>query len=299
MDAAKNDARAKLQIPIWGPTNTGKTTYLASLYLALKGSDWDVWPDDAKSFRFIDDQAHLLQQGKFGAPNPVNVPPTSYALNITRLNPRHGFLGSKRVARLLLLGRRVIRLTVWDAPGEVFENPLSKEETFYEIARFRTFFDAIRSASGVICLLDLETNSTDSRVFYHQFIRRTLFVLQRDSAGKVLRQVQRPIVWGVTKIDLPGRWGYRDDPREYAIMALGEDLVKEMERTCTHCIWQAISSVGVIPDATGRQVVSNYDHVAGQNPTAIIKDPLQREPFHVVEPVTWILEQMSWWWRRA
>lgn len=294
MDATKTKKDHKLHIPIWGPTSAGKSTYLVALYIALRTSDWDIWPDDPKTFRFLDEHVSLLEQGRFSAPNPVNVPPSSYLLNLTRLNPRHDVLRSRRMARLLLIGRKVLQLSLWDAPGEIFEDPLAKEETFCEIARFRPFFDAIRSASGVLCLLDLDSTR---RMFYRQFIRRALFVLQRDPKGKVLRQVERPVAWVITKIDLPRRWESRYDPRGYAVQVLGSDLVQEVERTCRRCSWHAVSSVGVIQEDS--QVVSNFEAPGDSDSAGKIRGPKARQPFCVADPIIWMLEQLSWWWRHG
>lgn len=271
-------------IPIWGPTTSGKTTYLVALYIEMKNdNEWEMWPADARAFQFLDTRVDNLERGRFFDANPGHVPSEDpYCFNLRR---RGGMFRKERKARLAF----------WDAPGDLYEDPLGTEETFSGDPKFRIFFNSMHISAGVICLMDLKAGSEESRISYARFVRRTIFALQRDVEGNVLRQVQRPIAWVLTKVDKPERWPYRYDPEQYAINILGETLMEEIKRTCARYKWFAVSSVGVITDPSTGEMIPNYE-LAPENSEylAKIKDPAHREPFGITEPIVWVLEQLPW-----
>ncbi|CAJ58908.1 MULTISPECIES: hypothetical protein [Frankia] len=118
----ENEAETGSRIGLWGATQSGKTTMLAALQVAVarqRGGeqDWLMFPGNARTSRFLAEAGTQLANGEF--PQASTDVPEPLSLRMLRPRSRGAWL-----ARMLRqrARRRDFRITLLDVSGTMFRN---------------------------------------------------------------------------------------------------------------------------------------------------------------------------------
>lgn len=167
-----NEPNKPIKIGLWGGERTGKTVYLAMLYLELLKDNerWDVHTANDATYRFIKmAREHLLEGHKFPEKTAEH---TEYAYEI---HDKH-------------LNRR-ISLELMDVPGELADSyyderlrdqpPQVQQRDKSNQASLtpQSLFDHLTSCDGILVFLDperFEENNNETRYSYRQMLTQFL-----------------------------------------------------------------------------------------------------------------------------
>lgn len=196
-----------VRIGLWGAPGSGKTTFLAALYLAVARSQQDIRlignNDDATEF--LVENTHLLTNAR-EFPRSTH---TEHALSWT-------ILASTETADRARFGKRVtrsvplsLRLELLDAPGASFGLATESAE------------DRLAGCDGILYIFDpvIERSRGDAYEYFH----RTLFRLaerQRNREQTGSSRLPYYLAVCITKFDDP--YVYRM-ARRYGYVSLSED----------------------------------------------------------------------------
>jgi hypothetical protein len=215
------------RIGLWGAPQSGKTTFLAALRVAVdRGeSDWWLHGNDNASTDFLTEMTHQLVRRKQFPPATLTLPP----------NLQWVFRGEREVRRKTRLGlgrtereNTEILIDLLDAPGGMFngssgrpQEGVSGKVQFDERAGPATLseeerlLDHFASCDGLIYLFD-PTRERSRRDSYDYFQRTAMQLAQRTAGRSRDRFLPHHLAVCITKFDHPHvylpahRLGYAD-----------------------------------------------------------------------------------------
>lgn len=250
-----------LHIAIWGTPESGKTTYIATLYRQLVTNPrWNLASvlADTDDARWTGELYNRLKQhGVF--PDDTR-------------RGQHKFLRFK----LLDGEREVARFTFLDAPAEMFLNPEGYD------ARYKTGdpLEYLRKCHGLILLVDPD----DPDGAETEALTRTLSGITRA----LLRS--KPVALCLTKCDLPDMRGLlsgdQERIRDFVSQRLSPELVAFVDRAVEARHWFACTSLGYI---TGLPP-NTYTRFNGR-PGFRTEFPLT--PINVEQPLEWLVSLLD------
>ena len=281
------------KIGVWGPPSAGKTvylwvyTYLIEHLRQLKDREWHIETDDATHKALGQLRSRILNRDR-------NLPDS------TSEEKEYRFVVSGYSS--FWLGRLQASVMFTDWPGEHLR----------EDDRDAGFYKELATCHAILCFIDplldprrvfrLNTDETPEDSEQWGFYQRKLEVLFRNliEPEQEERYVRQIMAFLVTKVDHNQRW--------WDLRHRGEELLREiildagMTMIENHCKTYRIfpcSSIGAVLSPTGIYKRSNLeeDRSAGDSvPRYRLQDitNFERKPFGVVEPMTWILEQLKW-----
>ncbi|MEV4362730.1 hypothetical protein [Nonomuraea sp. NPDC049625] len=249
--------RFQRRIGLWGAPQSGKTTYLAALRVAIdRGeSDWWLYGSDDASTDFLTDMTHQLVRLKQFPSATVSLPPGLQWV----------FRGDREVRRRIRLGLSrteqevtTILLELLDAPGGMFwgssgrpaQAKLSGRVQFGDgrdepggpaVSDEERLLDHLASCDGLIYLFD-PTRERSRRDSYDYFQRTVLQLAQRSAERSRDRYLPHHLAVCITKFDHPHvyeparRLGYTDNTtRDEGFPTVPDGLAAELfSRLCEH-----------------------------------------------------------------
>lgn len=272
------------KIGIWGPTGSGKTTYLGALYLELQ-KEWSivnqisVGPDSNQLTIHI---ANNLANGEF--PPATSRQSRHYALFFHPDSPSIG-------RRLL---QRKFELSLIEAPGDFTgRDPGLRADD--EISKY---YEHIGECTGLILMIDSDAQDRQSedqfgvkQGSYYLALQKLFSALDTDKNGKVLPKIA--FCLSKADIDHPGREIDNTLAEKLVHQIVGEDTRNLIQSKCQtrgfrpKVRYYAISSVGMYTVAG--QSRPNIHFVPRENKFQIAK-PAERKPIQVADPLYWLLE---------
>jgi hypothetical protein len=252
---APNDATT---VALWGTTQSGKTSFLAQLYLhpgSFRGN-WDIFPTK-ESEQFIDEMREYLRRSEF--PDPTRA--------TTVRNVTYGFKDK-------LTGQEAL-LFVEDRAG-------AESEQLDEAARNR-----LNQASGLVVLFDPQRHLRD----LEQQIEKTLGRLHTARDGGFQKD-PRPIAVCLSKADTlikspEDLVQARTRPREFVKEHVKGDILAWLGNFCSNFELFPVSSLGVRARFGVVEPIIFYDE------TCRPRIGPDSEPINLIEPFVWIFRKLS------
>ncbi len=275
------------QIGMWGPLASGKTTYLASVYLRHREVGWEIEPSDpseATTMGFLTGEAgavNTLASGDFPGPSPAR---TLLGYNLDFTVPTAGFLG-------LVVNNRTYSVTMLDISGE----EIGPRQTFKE-----DYFASLGTCDGLVLLLDPENEHEWGEAFSSYYAPLSQLVKRLDHDEMFY-------AFCITKIDLDHNWnevhavpesdkqGYQENLRQMLMRIIGHAAYQEIAHTFDERRGRmfALSAVGryQTPDGHRRpNLIREY----GQDVTTRLVYTDQRwQPVGIFEPLQWLFSKAA------
>lgn len=252
---AANDT---ISVALWGPTLSGKTSFLAQLYLhpgPFRG-DWDIFPTK-ESEQFIDEVRLRVARSQFPDPTvPGIVRNVTYGFRNTRTGQEATLFVEDRAGR---------------ESTELDENAKTR----------------LNQASGLVVLFDPERHLRD----LEQQIELTLGRLHVARGGGFQKD-SRPIAVCLSKADCLIKTPNdlkraQTQPREFVMENVPRDAIAWLSNFCSNFELFPISSLGVrVRFGVVEQVVF-YDEECRPRIGA------GAEPINLIEPFTWIFRKLN------
>lgn len=259
-----------LNLAIWGPPQSGKTTLLATMNLFCETHGWALKEANIETLNHIEAiTGRLSIEGKPVDPSAVLAPET-YRFVLQRTNKR-------RFQELIL--------EVPDAAGEFYANP--------EHALFN-MIDYLNGCEGIMWLLDPVAlkegklyGTGETMRNYRQMINRTLTRMFQTKYGSTGR-IDKYMAFVFTKMDHPDHSQYFNDPTEYAQRLLDRETLMTISN---HCLPDRVAyfSTSALGFSDPGHTVSNLDESNPDSPTLRTKDI---RPIGVFDPLNWLLESL-------
>jgi GTPase SAR1 family protein len=264
-------------IAVWGTTQSGKTTFLASLIHIFKSlqrrqyNNLRVNAANRVAGLWIEQiQVPLFANGKFPAGTEIAG------------GSGEGSMPKIRAPRFIVSdenGNELMTMTFIDGPGEMFRDPTQ----FAQRYNLTNPLNYMRQVNGLVMLVDptrIEANETDLE---YKALIRNLIELRLDEAGNArFAQLKVPVAFVLTKCDI---YEYReavDDVLTF-LRQRGMGLMEQLESECSFSRWFPSSALGFEPN----QPINTYIRWDG---TPGIRDLDAVKPINVAEPFMWLLE---------
>jgi hypothetical protein len=260
-------------IGIWGPSQSGKTTYLASLISEMK-SNPDKW--DLVQLRSQDHDTNIdtklvpdLRKGLFPAGtdfvDPSELKP--YVYHITKRN---------------LLSKKRFSIKILDFPGIWVGLGDSRSKALLE---------HLAECDGIIAIVDPQKENGGEAVFGHSEKNYDHVISELISEIRSTQEdnttVPR-ISFCISKCDLDQNFKYIDNPEEYFKSIIGRAIWGDIKNTFRkkHKVF-CISSVGRYLTPSGHE----KPNIVFDTAEAIerIPYPDKRNPINLLEPLEWLL----------
>lgn len=207
---------------LWGSKQSGKTTYLASLFTALSAiPGWSIIPRDEETAEFISSRAQEFESGKFPKPTDPDVT-SKYIFDIE----------IKKT-----FGNKILSLEFLDPAGEYFNNPglMKTNENLRE---------SIKKSKGMICLIDPEPESKSKSEYFKILLMNLTIMKGIFYPEKGFTKIDIPTAFCITKMDQYK--GYIRNPLGFANKLMGQDslnVINSFYREPTFN-WFGLSSIG-------------------------------------------------------
>lgn len=317
----KGTDQSKIRVGMWGPGESGKTTYLATLYHACQENEnWSIFEIDGPSKKFVNDSyRRMYVKGEFPAPTS-SIEPSQYTFGVTC-----------KVGGVLRRRREIsFTLEVHDAAGEVFDDyenwakmhPSDATDPLKQLAscdgilfmvdpnpRFVQKRLAIVEATSENISLRRQplpdevemgysspdqVHDTEAPLSYFEIINDFLFALRRIKQPAQVSRQHLAVVF--SKMDIPDYYPFRDRPEEFAKQVLGQKIMRMLQNSFSgdRVEFFSSSSVGVFQDNSG-QVRSNWEPFTDRKGklNSRIVNPQHIQPFGVFEPLEWLLGKLG------
>ena len=286
----------EIQIGLWGPRDSGKTTFLAMLYHeCLRREGWSIEPR-GDSLGFIKGMHRMLfEEGRFPDPTPIGAT-KFYEFYVTP--PKRGILPGR--------SSRTFILSFPDAGGEWYER--------YEVIKAQHSDEAnpiqfLAKCHGLLLLVDPNRYSPgrhgrnrlpgadeeDQRLrsYFEMLLDLTSELKQSRSEPGSIEKYAAIVL---TKVDMLGNWERRDHPDRFIrdVLTLDELRILESAFPKDHLRYFASSAVGMYQDKDGK-MRSNCEESSdreGKQKYQIVS-PYEIQPFNVFEPLEWLIEMLS------
>ncbi|MCQ3930195.1 MAG: hypothetical protein DPW16_07020 [Chloroflexi bacterium] len=253
------------QIGIWGPISSGKTTYLASVYVVIEARTQVGWRMDAlpSAREFIQNTAAILAKGRFP-------PPTELGRNI----PYYEYEISN--------GKKKARMAFMDAPGGLISSSDNKE-----------YFNMLRQCHSILLMIDPDA-STQSHNFgsseenYFTTIHRLIFELEDINSKQEIN-----FAVCITKMDLDRHWVKEKDPHGYLREIIGPvPYNKIFKRKYGKAEVFPISVAGRYSTPNGHERPNVI--FLGEKDKLFIAKPDEKywRPHKILDPLNWIFANM-------
>ena len=251
-------SKGEVSVALWGPSLSGKTSFLSHLYLhqgSFRG-DWNIFPTK-EGEKFIDEVRERLARSEF---------PDATAAGMVR-NVSYGF-------RNIRTGQEA-RLFVEDRAGKDSTDLDDEAKT------------RLNQANGLVVLFDPEVHLRD----LEKQIESTLGKLHTARDGG-LRQDTRPIAVCLSKADYLIKTPEDlvralTSPREFVTENVPGDILAWLSNFCSNFELFAISSLGVRGGFGVVEPVLFYDERCKARIGA------GGEPINLIEPFAWIFKRLS------
>lgn len=276
------------KICVWGPIGSGKTAYLAALYLELQ-KEWNVIDQSSvgkDTGRLMQRIAVSLTKGDF----PDATVPQEGALHYAFFcHPNSQNFTNK-------LQQRRFGISLIEAAGESMCNDSSLID---DIGNRRKYFEDISEADGIIAMIDpASEQKTNRQLFgdescnYYLALQKLFSHLQTGENGKVSPK----IAFCVTKTDID----------EYAVslnMMKVEDIARRIVGRDASNLINSRCVIGrfnsrvkfFASSVPGRYIINDgiterpNVYFAPKRNNYQIQKPNERTPYGIIEPLKWIL----------
>lgn len=246
-----------VKIGVWGPPGSGKTTYMIMLQFADDRGDWRIKPlgRDTQEL-YLEGTDRMRDELEFVEATPLEVRFLTFDFE--------GPVGG------LLQLNRTFRVVIPEAPGEYYEKPEKAPELVDEMGRYQ----------GILWLIDPEQVDNPpnlGRRSYRRMIQQWLYGLHERQGSR--GDLKHYMAFCLTKMDLPNHYPHIDNPRDYCLDKLGEDVQMFLETYCDlgRIEFFATSSIGVDPDNN-----TNMDLTDSKR----LRHPAR--PINLFEPLRWL-----------
>lgn len=264
------------QIGIWGPTHSGKTTYMASLFLAMKtdgvGKEWEMFPKDESAEQFKHGVSIALSEGTF----PKETDPGTM--------PRYEYVVSYK--------DKTLDISFMDSAGALIGS--------VHHPKFQEYFNMLNDCHSILMMIDPDAESHsfgEKNENYASTITRLVDTLRGSSNRSEIN-----LAVCITKVDLDRHWNAAPHkPREYLKKIIGviayNTLFSEAENDRTFRRKQGRGRtihVEVFPvSVAGRyRTPKGYDRPnvirLGDRNEVVIAKTEAWEPYGVLKPLEWI-----------
>ena len=253
-----------VNLAIWGPPQSGKTTLLAMINTLCKSHDWTFLPAKKETSDYIESVTEYIFEKGQPVPPTEELTPIIHRFTLRDENRRN----------------RQYTLEMPDAAGEIFADPESKLFNMVEY---------LSICHGIVWLLDPVAlkHATLYRYAggaktrsYRQMIYQTLSRIYQTryiNSGKV--DIYMAFV--LTKMDHPDHFRHFDRPRDYALDLLGPVVEKTIEDFCI-----PVSALGF---ADSEQKISNLDD---SDPSESRLRTKHIVPLDILDPFDWLLKKI-------
>jgi len=202
------------KIGIWGPRESGKTTFLVSLYLEMSqpNSDWHVTLEDNHTREFMKTATGFMDDGTFPAPTDIG--------QVLRLGIEH-----KRSANFIHR-LKTYDLQMLDASGSLVDSRIG--EISPDIRQ--EYFAYLRECNGILMIIDPESKYRNgpelSSIMYHDLLEEFFAEVPINNNG------EKPyIAFCITKMDLNKHWENRNNP-DYLDKVIGTSASRLVYERC-------------------------------------------------------------------
>ena len=266
---------------LWGPPQSGKTTYLAALKLTIDTfkTGWRMAPrpgDDAAE-QFLEKETAALSQGIMPAATESQEP-IAYTFQMEH-----------QATSVLGLDGRYQEITIFDAAGRVVLRATFSPAYFAQLA----------SCLGILLMIDPGINreagqpGPDGNDIYYEMFMRLYHQLRRPEPDKGM-SVDRSLALCVTKIDEDDVWHayagkYREDSESFMRYLVGDAAYNYVYNHFTRVKCFAVSAVGRYGEGEDRK--KNF--VCDENGVWRIADLRQWQPYHVLDPIMWLFDEIE------
>lgn len=245
-------------VALWGPSSSGKTAFLAQLYLQ-HSPEWGVYPT-AASLRFLELVRPFTETNRFP---PATVAPADEDVERVAYTFRHAISG------------REVDLVVEDRPGQ-------ESEDLADEAKRR-----FNEAHGLILLFDPETERRSLKGKIEWTLTRL-----NVAAGRGSKKDERPIAICLSKSDLlihtPGDLQRATErPREFVLEKISGEILQWLDRFCSNYELFPVSSVGVRVRHGVVEPVVFYDE------NLMLRMGSDGSPINLLRPFTWLFDQIQ------
>ncbi len=253
-----------VKMGVWGPPSSGKTTYMIMLQFADDKGEWKIRPIGEETQQIYLDGTDLMRdKKKFVTATPLE---TKY-LTFDFEGPTKGITQKKRN----------FRVVIPEAPGEFYAYPDKAPELVGEMNRYQ----------GIVWLIDpdfIKNPPQEEHRSYRRMIQEWLFKLYTKQGNT--GNLQQHMAFCLTKMDLPEHYSHINDPKNYCLDLLGEDVQTFLEDFCdlNKIGFFATSSIGVNEK---KQTVID------------LSDPDRRtlrqtaHPINLFQPFLWLFNQLE------
>lgn len=267
-------------IGIWGPVASGKTTYLAGLYLAFHtfAREWKMRAgkndDDAK--QFIETNAAKLDKGLF----PSSTEDAAHKTYSFRLFRQDSFLG---------LNGRYHEIKLIDAAGNLMYNSRYTDD----------YFTTLSQSQGILLMIDPDT--THMGESYFTLLQRLFHRLDESRLNQGVLDIN--VAFCLTKIDQDYYWEKREDPKKLLKDILGQTTFNTITNYFSpeNMAFFAISVVGRYKTDSGEE----RPNIAQEGGGYRIANFRKWEPYNMLDPLFWLFDRIEIerdsrliWWRR-
>lgn len=256
-------------IGIWGPSQVGKTTYLAGALSSLSTDGWIWYGQNDAAHSFINRQVSTVEGGKFLKATEEGTP-THYSFQVIKKGDLWGRTGRHHQISLL------------DAAGVQVEDEF---DTF-------GYFESLRRCLGLLLMIDPKLKNEDEQAqaqqsgkTYSELLATLIQNLQEIRTGA---EIDMPLAICLTKIDQPEHWPFRDDPEQHLFEILGRPTFDRLKNTFSNREYFAISMVGVYEDPATGHVYPNIDPTGTR-----IADMRAWQPYKILDPLFWLFDQIE------
>lgn len=244
-------------IALWGLSSSGKTAFLAQLYLQ-PSSEWEVYPGP-ESQSFLDLVQPHLERNQFPLKTAIkSIEKVDYTV------------------RQRTTGKEM-HLVVEDRAGEEY---LIRELTDEGKKR-------LNDARGLVLLFDPESNQRG----LEQNVEKTLTRLNWYS-GRGSRKDERPIAICLSKSDLfiqspEDLQRAIDRPRDFVLEKISPHLLSWVDKFCSNYELFPVSSVGV------RLRYGAIEPVVFRDETLKLRLGSGGDPVNLLQPLAWLMERIK------
>lgn len=234
----------KDRVGVWGPRASGKTTFLASLYLACSNRDnWVLRAKDEGANEFVQTVSRKLTEQVFPQATSPH-PSQTYKFELLHRRPK------RTIEKLVpLQSERLERYTLnfAEVSGEIYEDPMLWKRAFPNIG---DPMEITLSCKHIICLFDpapfVRTDHNSDVASSTEYLSATYSLLNelRRNEPTPSRTIQSyRIAFCITKCDIPEIWERRRAPGSLAKEVFGNTLVQTIDKYVANFKWFAISAI--------------------------------------------------------